>query len=275
MPPCMGRSKSSLLYLINGSPDSCGLECCWEPAHSWPLSVHKVNAAHRGKPSHSERTRFSSSHIWKKDDQDMITRQSREPKNLPWLTNEALLQLLLAVVGVFMEGWLLLNEIDFLCSWGMLPLFSILLELEAHQDLSQGTHYPLPESLFCSGGLTAEWSKLQDNYCSVWIQVHSRVFLQVSKEGAKQSCKDLSSPSSYATQKKTDTEKVSLLCGKAIIKNIGSHVYSDSPLQKRCSKNWCRSRCILCVCVCVCVCVLVPPLRSTTPTGKQSSMERC
>ncbi len=167
MPPCAGRSKSSLLYLINGSPDSCGLECCWEPAHSWPLSVHKVNAAHKGKPSHSGHTRFYTSHIWKTDDQDMITRQSREPKNLPWLTNEALLPLLLAVVGVFMEGWILLNEIDFLCSWGMLPLFSILLELEAHQDLSQGTHYPLPESLFCSGGLTAQWSKLQDNYCSV------------------------------------------------------------------------------------------------------------
>jgi hypothetical protein len=30
-----------------------------------------------------------------------------------------------------------------------------------------------------------------------------------------------------------------------------------------------------CVCVCVCVFVLLPPLRSTTPTGKQSSMERC
>jgi hypothetical protein len=28
MPPCAGRSKSSPLYLINGSPDSCGLECC-------------------------------------------------------------------------------------------------------------------------------------------------------------------------------------------------------------------------------------------------------
>jgi hypothetical protein len=186
MPPCAGRSKSSPLYLINGSPDSCGLECCWELAHSWPLSVHKVNPAHRGKPSHSEHTRFSTSHIW--DDQDMITTQSREPKNLPWLTNEALLPLLLAVVGVFMEGWLLLNEIDFLCSWEMVPLFSILLSLRPTRTCHKGHTIPYPNP--CSVAWLLNGPSCRTTTALLWIQVHSRVFLQVSKEGAIQSCKD-------------------------------------------------------------------------------------
>jgi len=47
----------------------------------------------------------------------------------------------------------------------MLPLFSISLELEVHQDLSKGDAFlwdPLPDSLFCLGRFTVESSKWWD-----------------------------------------------------------------------------------------------------------------
>jgi hypothetical protein len=47
----------------------------------------------------------------------------------------------------------------------MLPLFSISLELEVHQDLSKGDAFlwdPLPDSLFCLGRFTVELSKWWD-----------------------------------------------------------------------------------------------------------------
>lgn len=190
MPPCMGRSKSSLLYLINGSPDSCGLECCWEPAHSWPLSVHKVNPAHRGKPSHSERTRFSTSHIWKTDDQDMITRQSRELKTYhDWQMRHCCHCYWLLLMSSWRVGYCLMKLI--FSEVGECFHYSpSCWSLRPTRTCHKGHTIPYPNPCPAQVAWLLNGPSCRTTTALLWIQVHSRVFLQVSKEGAKQSCKD-------------------------------------------------------------------------------------
>jgi hypothetical protein len=167
------------MYLMAGSPSSSGHECHWEPTYFWPLSVDNVNAAHGAKPS--DLIGFSIFlHLNKR-----WTRHGKPKTYHDWQMRNCCHFCWLLLVFPRSGGYCLITElfpsVDKCCHYS--PSYCRLGPTRTRQKgLCSSTIPCLTRSAWVASLQSRPRGKAIT--ALLQIQVHIRVFLQVSKEAA-------------------------------------------------------------------------------------------